>query len=198
MTEKFGAGAHGYHDYMAIISQPMNAREVVGKLLSSNKIITTGWVRSGKAEHGVKEQVFSNNYFYAPIKQEYAAAQKADELIAMARSGATAAEIEGNIMELLGDQLASNKDAAILRQNFRRRAAAIANALSDTNGMAKVPSNSNLKHAQGFMNAAARKPIDGIHGTYPMRNASKWLRGVNAVTRSGSRRSHLWVTSSCP
>ena len=185
MTEKFGAGAHGYHDYMAIISQPMNAREVVGKLLSSNKIITTGWVRSGKAEHGVKEQVFSNNYFYAPIKQEYAAAQKADELIAMARSGATAAEIEGNIMELLGDQLASNKDAAILRQNFRRRAAAIANALSDTNGMAKVPSNSNLRHAQGFMNAAARKPIDGIHGTYPMRNASKWLRGVNAVTLLG-------------
>ena len=68
ISEKFGVGAHGYHDYMAILSQPMNARQVIGKLLSSNKIITTNWTRSGMTDHGTKSQTFRNDVFYAPIK----------------------------------------------------------------------------------------------------------------------------------
>ena len=185
IAQEFGVGAHGYHDYMAIVSQPMNPREVIGKLLSTNKILTTTYVRSGGSDHGVKEMKFDNNYFYAPIKNKDGAKIKADELIEMAQRGSTAAEIEANIMDLLGDQLSQNPDANMLRENFRKRAKAIASALADTQGLTKLTSNDNLKHAQGFMNAAMRRPIDGVHGTYSLKNASKWLRGVNAVTLLG-------------
>ena len=185
ISDTFGVGAHGYHDYMAIVSQPMNGRKTIGTLLSTNKIINVNFVRAGGTDHGVKEFNFDNNYFYAPIKQKFAAEKKADELIAMAQNGASSAELEANIMELLGDNLSGNADAEMLRQNFRKRASAIANALADTNGLTKVTSNQNLKHAQGFMNAAMRRPVDGVHGTYSMVNASKWLRGVNAVTLLG-------------
>ena len=185
ITNEFGVGAHGYHDYMAILSQPMNARQTIGKLLSSNKIITTTWARSGMSEQGVKENTFDNNLFYAPIKEQIEAERKADELISMAQQGATGAELEANIMSLLGDNLAGNADAEMLRNNFRKRASAIAGALADTEGLQKITSNRNLQHAQGFMNASMRRPIDGIHGTFSMRNASKWLRGVNAVTLLG-------------
>ena len=185
ISEKFGVGAHGYHDYMAILSQPMNARQVIGKLLSSNKIITTNWTRSGMTDHGTKSQTFRNDVFYAPIKNKFEAEQKAQQLINMAQDGRSAPEIEANIMELLGDQLNDNPDAEVLRNNFKKRAAAIANALGDTKGLMEVPSNRNLQHAQGFMNSAMRRPIDGVHGTFSMRNASKWLRGVNAVTLLG-------------
>ena len=185
ISEKFGVGAHGYHDYMAILSQPMNARQAIGKLLSSNKIITTNWTRSGMTDHGTKTQTFRNDYFYAPIKNKFEAEQKAQQLIDMARDGKTAPEIEANIMELLGDRLDDNPDAELLRNNFKKRASAIASALGDTKGLTDVPSNRNLQHAQGFMNSAMRRPIDGVHGTFSMRNASKWLRGVNAVTLLG-------------
>lgn len=185
ISEKFGVGAHGYHDYMAILSQPMNARQAIGKLLASNKIITTNWTRSGMTDHGTKTQTFRNDYFYAPLKNKFEAEQKAQQLIDMARDGKTAPEIEANIMELLGDSLNDNPDAELLRNNFRKRASAIASALGDTKGLTNVPSNRNLQHAQGFMNSSMRRPIDGVHGTFSMRNASKWLRGVNAVTLLG-------------
>tara|TARA_B100000768_G_scaffold52639_1_gene51150 strand:+ start:950 stop:10414 length:9465 start_codon:yes stop_codon:yes gene_type:complete len=185
LTTEYGAGMHGYHDYMSILAQPMNARKVIGALLSSDKIISTTWARSGASDHGVKENTFDNNYFYAPIKDKFQSEQKAKELIDMAQGGKTAAEIEANIMDLLGDQLSDNPDAIMLRNNFRKRANAIANALGDTEGLTKLTSNNNLKHAQGFMNAAMRRPIDGVHGLFSGKNASKWLRGVNAVTLLG-------------
>jgi len=185
ITEEFGVGAHGYHDYLSIVAQPMNAVKVIGGLLSSNKIINANYVRSGGTDHGVKESIFDNNYFYAPIKEKFAAERKAEELIKMAQGGSSAAEIEANIMDVLGEKLSDNPDAVMLRNNFRKRAKAVASALSDTEGLQKVTSNQNLRHAQGFMNSAMRRPVDGVHGTFSMVSASKWLRGVNAVTLLG-------------
>ena len=182
LTEEFGPANHGYHDYMAILADPMHGKQTIATLLSSNKILKTNFSRMGGSGEGELDSVFTDTFFMSPIKDKYVAGQAAESLINKARSGASVAEMQAEIMGILDAKISNTPEAATIRKNFSKRAAAIANALVDTEGLTKITSKENVKHAQGFMNAAMRKPVDGQHGIYSMKNASKWLRGVNAVT----------------
>jgi len=182
LSNQFGAANHGFHDYMAIQADPMHGRKTIAKLLSSNKILKQNHSRMGGSGEGMLSKVFSTEYFMAPIKDEFVAGAAADDLIKKAASGASVAELEANIMGLLDNNMTNTPEAAQMRSNFSKRAKAIANALVDTKGLTVATSQKNVKHAQGFMNAAMRKPIEGMHGLYSFKGASKWLRGVNAVT----------------
>ena len=182
LSDQYGAGIHGYHDYIAILSDPLHARQTITTLLTSNKILKTNYSRMGHSGEGMLNKVFDDSYFMAPVKDAFIGGKVADDLTLRAQNGASAAELEGVIMALLDKPLANSPEAAQMRKNFSKRASAIANALVDTKGLTKLTSKANVDHAQGFMNAAMRKPVDGAHGLYSMKNASKWLRGVNAVT----------------
>tara|TARA_R110001592_G_scaffold88220_1_gene259893 strand:+ start:6941 stop:17026 length:10086 start_codon:yes stop_codon:yes gene_type:complete len=182
MTEAFGVGAHGYHDYTAILSSPTAGRATIATLLRSNKILRTNYAINAGSEEGLFKKSFDHNVFMSPFKEEYPALAKADELIAMAKAGASSREIEESIMQSLDAALTGTENAQIMRNNFKKRATAIANALNDTKGLTVLTSAANIKHANGFYNAAVRRPIEGLHGLYAMADASKWLRGINAVT----------------
>lgn len=182
LSNEFGAANHGFHDYMAIQADPMHGRKTIATLLSSNKILKQTHSRMGGSGEGMLSKVFDSRYFMAPIKDEFVAGAAADDLIKKASSGASVAELEADIMGLLDQNMTNTPEAAQMRSNFSKRAKAIANALVDTKGLTVATSQKNVKHAQGFMNAAMRKPIEGYHGLYSLKGASKWLRGVNAVT----------------
>ena len=182
MTEAFGVGAHGYHDYTAILSAPKAGRATIATLLRSNRILRTNYAINAGGEEGLYKKSFDHNVFMSPFKEEYPALAKADELIAMAQSGASVREIEESIMQSLDAALTGTENAQMMRQNFSKRATAIANALNDTKGLTVHTSASNVTHAKGFYNAAVRRPIEGMHGLYAMPETSKWLRGINAVT----------------
>ena len=182
MTEAFGVGAHGYHDYTAILSSPTAGRATIATLLRSNKILRTNYAINAGSEEGLFKKSFDHNVFMSPFKEEYPALAKADELIAMAKAGASSREIEESIMQSLDAALTGTENAQIMRNNFKKRATAIANALNDTKGLTVLTSAANVKHANGFYNAAVRRPIEGLHGLYAMADTSKWLRGINAVT----------------
>ncbi len=182
MTEAFGVGAHGYHDYTSILSAPKAGRATIATLLRSNRILRRNYAINAGGEEGLYKKKFDHNVFMSPFKEEYPALAKTDELIAMAQSGASAREIEASIMQSLDAALKGTENAQMMRQNFSKRAAAIANALTDTKGLTVHTSAANVKHANGFYNAAVRRPIEGLHGLYAMADTSKWLRGINAVT----------------
>ena len=185
INQEFGPGAHGYHDYLAIIGDPDHAQGNIGKLLSSNEVIRSTHSRYNGAAEGKMSMTLDNTVFFAPIKDRYKANEMGGILIEKARKGATQGELRTEIMSLLDANMTNTPEADLLRRNFERRADAIAAALTDTKGMTKLTSQSNLRHAQGVLNATLRKPIDGMEPLYNLKKTSKVLRGVNAVTLLG-------------
>lgn len=185
INQEFGPGAHGYHDYLAIIGDPDHAQSNIGKLLSSNEVIRSTHSRYNGAAEGKMGMKLDNTVFFAPIKDKYKANEMGGILIEKARKGATQGELRTEIMSLLDNNMSNTPEADLLRRNFERRADAIAAALTDTKGMTKLTSQSNIRHAQGVLNATLRKPIDGMEPLYNLKKTSKVLRGVNAVTLLG-------------
>ena len=53
MTEAFGVGAHGYHDYTSILSAPKAGRATIATLLRSNRILRRNYAINAGGEEGL-------------------------------------------------------------------------------------------------------------------------------------------------
>ena len=182
IANKFGVNGHGFHDYIATLS---GGGDAITRLLSSRMVLKRDYknvLKAGKNDEGIAAHVFSDDAFHPPYPNEEAAAEKTSELIEMAKSGRSKMAIKQAMLDLVQTDGETSLGAEKMRRNFSYRAEAIAAALTETNGFENPIPDESLRHAEGMMNATLRKPIDGKDGLYNLKNASKYLRSVNAVT----------------
>jgi hypothetical protein len=181
ISERFGPQGHALNDYMAIIR---NRHDAVARLLSSDKILKSDYhvLSSGNEPDLTGAAVFKQTGNSALFKAPFATKKNADfftdELVRKAASGANKDDMVRDIMDLMAPTPDSDEFSDQMRKNFRKRAEAIANALEDTRGFTKFPSEANAKHAENYIDLLMNKP----NGSEAWRKASSALRMVNGVT----------------
>ena len=192
LVDKFGVGGHAHHDYLATIS---GGPDAISRLLRSNKVLKRNYRTflnnrlddDADVDEGGMVGVFKTDHFKAPIQKsgiegKMLGDKRANALVNMARSGASAQEMFNEMMKSLDVSKETSGHATMMKKNFGKRAEAIANALFDTKGFRELPSEDNIRHAQGSFNAVQRQPIDGFSPLYNGKTTSKWLRSINGVT----------------
>ena len=182
ITDKFGTSGHGFHDYIATLS---GGGDAISRLLSSRLVLKREYktyLQNGEGDDGMASRMMTLNALHPPFPNQEAANTKTKELIDLAQSGASRAELKSVIMDLVETSGETSEGAARMRKNFQHRADGIAAALYETEGFQKPIGDDSLRHAEGMMNATLRKPIDGADGLYNLKGASKVLRSINAVT----------------
>ena len=162
ISEKFGPQAHGLKDYMAIIR---NKHDAVARLLSSDKILKSDYhvLSSGNEPDLDGAAVFKATGNSALFKAPFASKENADfftdTLVRKAASGANKDDMVRDIMDLMAPTPDSDEFSDQMRNNFRKRAEAIAAALEDTRGFTKFPSEDNVQHAEKFVDLLMHKPL---------------------------------------
>jgi len=192
LVDQFGVGGHAHHDYLATIS---GGPDAISRLLRSNKVLKRNYRTflnnrlddDADVDEGGMVGIFKTDHFKAPIQKsgiegKMIADKRANSLVSMARSGASSKEMFNEMMKSLDVSKESSGPATMMKKNFGKRAEAIANALYDTKGFRELPSEDNIRHAQGTFNAVQRQPIDGFSPLYNGKTTSKWLRSINGVT----------------
>ena len=181
ISTQYGPGAHAFSDYIAVIR---NGPEGIATLLSSNKIMARDrHIFQGPDEDdiegmGALAEKFTTSLFKPPFKSKKNAEFFSDQLLQKARSGANRDDITREIMDRLKGDGAGDEFSDAMRRNFRKRAEAIAAALTDTQGLTRVPSEDNVKHAEQYGELLLRRP----QGSASARRLSSALRMVNGVT----------------
>ena len=181
ISTKYGPGAHALSDYVSVIR---NGPEGIASLLSSNKIMAKDrHIFQGPDEDdiegmGALKEKFVTSLFKPPFASKKNAEFFSDRLLQKARSGANQDDLTRDIMELLQGDGMGDEFSDAMRRNFRKRAEAIAAALTDTNGLTRVPSDDNVKHAEQYGELLLRRP----QGSASARRLSSALRMVNGVT----------------
>jgi len=191
IAEQFGVGGFGYYDYIAIMSGGVDA---VSKLLRSNKVLRRDYKFHYDPSNTEDElsidaaaAEFKRAVFHAPIQRggsvgKKIADDKAKELAKMAHDGATEDDIIDAIMAMMpeGNQTPNSQK---MRENFRFRAAAIARAIVDTDGLAFLPEPHMVDQADMLYRATVRKPVHNPGGfNESLTGVSSALRTFNSVT----------------
>lgn len=167
VVNKFGVGAHAWHDYMAVIE---GGDEAIASLLSTNKVFRKDIVSMDEENKRTvmtltreSEMPFANN--------PKAALEVVDQLRELIPHGPQA----------MVDYLTLLTDAA--DQTYIRRAEAIANAMIDRSKMEHLLHQDEITHSDQMLRAILRKPVDSNAPSNSLLGRSaRALNNFNSVT----------------
>ena len=181
IVEKFGPNAHGYRDYLSMISGRTDA---MVRLLTGNKILKSDYHiladpnDSDLPGAAVYQATANSSLFKAPFSSRRKALLFTEQLVRKAQGGVKKDELTQDIMAKLAPTEDSDEFSDQMRANFLKRAQAMGAALEDTRGFTKFPSRENVRHAEGFLDLLMNK----AQGSESWRKTTSTLRMINGVT----------------